>query len=286
MSLIIDNLTKNYGKIQALDNVSMELDTGIYGLLGPNGAGKSTLIKLLTDNVKRESGNILYNGSDILKLGKEYRRKLGYMPQQQGYYKDFSAITFLMYIANLKGIKRKEAKEIVNELLARFNLYENRNNKVGNFSGGMKQRLILAQALIGNPEILILDEPTAGVDPKERITIRNHISEIGKDRIVMIATHIVSDIEAIAKQIILMNKGHIIHKKTAAELINDIVPMVYETTVAQCEVDKIKNITMVSNLRYTEEGVNIKIIDKNPPEEYKWTKGIATLEDVYLYNFN
>ena len=183
MKLEIKELSKNYGKIQALDKVSMELENGIYGLLGPNGAGKSTLINLLTDNVKRESGQILWDGVEILKLGKSYRNILGYMPQEQGYYEDFTAGTFLMYMAQIKGMKKKEAKKKTKELLRIVNLETNRNDKIGGFSGGMKQRLMLAQALLNDPKILILDEPTAGVDPQERIRIRNFISQIAKDKI-------------------------------------------------------------------------------------------------------
>ena len=174
MKLEIKNLSKNYGNIQALCNVSMELDNGIYGLLGPNGAGKSTLINLITDNIKREKGEICWNGKDILKLGKQYRNVLGYMPQEQGYYEEFTAGAFIMYMAKVKGLNRVKIKERMEELLTTVNLQDNRHEKIGSFSGGMKQRLMLIQALLNDPKVLILDEPTAGVDPQERIKIRNY----------------------------------------------------------------------------------------------------------------
>lgn len=218
MKLEIKDLSKSYGDVQALKSVNLCLEPGIYGLLGPNGAGKSTLINLLTDNVKRDEGQILWNGTEILKLGKAYRKLLGYMPQQQGCYEDFSALAFLIYIGQLKGMSKKEAQQKGMELLKCVNLEEVAYKKIGEFSGGMKQRLLLAQALLNDPKILILDEPTAGVDPLERIRIRNYISEIAADKIVILATHIVSDVEAIAKEIILLKKGEVIQEKVSGNL--------------------------------------------------------------------
>lgn len=201
------NLNKKFRDVNALNNVSYEFHNGIYGLLGPNGAGKSTLINTITDNIKRDSGQILWNGKEILELNKEYRKILGYMPQQQGYYGEFSAYAFMMYLAELKGMKKKEAGARVDELLAEVNMYEYRNKPLGKMSGGMKQRVLLAQALLGNPHLLILDEPTAGVDPQERVRIRNYIKSIANDKIVLLSTHIISDIETIADEVIIMNHG-------------------------------------------------------------------------------
>lgn len=285
MMLEIKNLTKNYGNITALQDVTITLDNGIYGLLGPNGAGKSTLISLLTDNLKREKGEILYNGTEILKLGRKYRNDLGYMPQQQGYYEELSAGAFLIYMAQLKGMKKKEASDRVSELLDNVNLSEFRNKKMGSFSGGMKQRILLAQALLNDPKVLVLDEPTAGVDPKERIGIRNFISEIAKDRIVLLATHIVSDVESIAKEILLLKKGNIIRKGTPYSLIEEVQPYVKEIYIQPEELPQIQEKFAISNLRYSREGLAIKVITKENTEPFQVTDTTANLEDVYLYYF-
>lgn len=285
MKLEINNLSKNYGKIQALREINLVLEDGVYGLLGPNGAGKSTLIHLLTDNLPRDTGTILWDGQDILKLGKQYRSILGYMPQQQGYYEDFPAGAFLMYMAKLKGMDRNAAVKRTAELLSVVNLEEHRNEKIGTFSGGMKQRLLLAQALLNDPKLLILDEPTAGVDPQERIRIRNFISEIASGRIVIVATHIVSDVEAIAKEVILMKKGEIIEKDVPFQLIEKVNKNVYEIEVAQEQLEEIQNRYIVSNLRHTAGGLAAKVIVQNMPEDFTGKEAEANLEDVYLYYF-
>ena len=215
MELELKELSKSYGSVKALNKISYTFKPGIYGILGANGAGKSTMINLITDNVSRDSnngGNILYDGEDILKLGKKFRAIVGYMPQQQGFYEDFSPKAFLKYMAEVKGLKRKneEGKSVaqqIDELLEVVNLTSVAYKKIGGFSGGMKQRVLLAQALLGNPKVLILDEPTAGLDPKERIGIRNYIAELSKDKIILFATHVVSDIECIADKVIPCKKG-------------------------------------------------------------------------------
>lgn len=222
MQLQINQLSKKYGEQYALNSVNLTLTDGIYGILGANGAGKSTMINLLTDNIKRQQGDILFGGTEILKLGKEFRSQVGYMPQQQGLYDQFSGYAFLYYIAELKGIPKKKAKEEIQELLKTVNLEIDAHRKLGGYSGGMKQRILLAQALLGNPSILILDEPTAGLDPKERIRLRTFIGELSKNKIVLIATHIVSDIESIAKEIILMKKGQIVKVDTPTNLIHSL----------------------------------------------------------------
>lgn len=286
MKLQIDELSKNYGDIQALDKVSMEMENGIYGLLGPNGAGKSTLINLLTDNVKRKSGHILWDGTEILKLGKAYRDILGYMPQEQGYYEDFTAGAFLMYMARVKGLKKKEAKERTEHLLKIVNLEANRNNKIASFSGGMRQRLMLAQALLNDPKILILDEPTAGVDPQERIRIRNFISQIAKDKIVILATHIISDVEAIAKEIVLLKKGKIIGKGTPEQLLTTLDSKVFEIYADKKDLEKLQEGYIISNLKNSKEGVMARVIGEKPSSEYTYNETAASLEDLYLYYFN
>lgn len=286
MELEVKNLSKNYGKVQALSDVSLILEPGIYGLLGPNGAGKSTLINLLTDNVKRESGEICWNGNEIQKMGKSYRQILGYMPQQQGCYDEFSAGAFLMYLGRLKGLTKKELQKRTEELLALVNLSEYRNERIGGFSGGMKQRLLLAQSLLNDPKLLILDEPTAGVDPQERIRIRNFISELADNKIVLLATHIVSDVEAIAKEIILMKDGRIIKKGTPYELIYDVQKKVYEIHIEQNLLPKVQSEYVISNLRHIESGLAVKIISEDIPTEYSPKPAQANLEDVYLYHFH
>lgn len=286
MGLEIRELSKNYGEMQALKGVTITFENGIYGLLGPNGAGKSTLMNLLTDNLHRENGTILWNGEEIRTLGKDYRNILGYMPQQQGYYEDFSAEAFLMYMGRLKGMNAKHAKERTLELLSVVNLEKERRQRIGGFSGGMKQRLLLAQALLNNPKLLILDEPTAGVDPQERIRIRNFISEIAKERIVIVATHIVSDVESIAKEVILMRKGEIIDAASPYELLEKVKDNVYEICISQDQLAQVQQSYVISNLRYTVDGLAVKVITQKPPEEFKYERAVPNLEDVYLYHFD
>lgn len=222
MELVIENLTKKYGEKVALRDFCYTFTPGIYGILGANGAGKSTLMNLITDNVKRDEGQILWNGTDVLKLGSSFRALLGYMPQQQGMYQDFSARAFLRYMADVKGIKRKQANAQIEELLELVNLKEDAHKKLGGFSGGMRQRVLLAQALLGEPQILILDEPTAGLDPKERLRLRQYIADLAENRIVFLTTHIVSDIESIAADVLLMKDGQLIKHGSPEELIDEV----------------------------------------------------------------
>lgn len=221
MILEIKELTKTYGNLVALDSFSAKLECGIYALLGVNGAGKSTLMGLMTDNIARESGTIFLDGKDILELGSEYRRMLGYMPQRQALCEDFTPLEFLTYIAELKEIKRKDAKEQIENLLKIVNLFSVRNKRIRGFSGGMKQRVLLAQALLGNPRILILDEPTVGLDPRERNHFRNYLKEMAKGKIILYATHVVSDIESIADEAIIMKEGKILAQGTISELVKN-----------------------------------------------------------------
>ena len=219
MELRIEHLTKEYGEKVALRDFSYTFKPGIYGILGANGAGKSTLMNLITDNVKRTEGQILWYGTDILKLGKRFRGNLGYMPQQQGMYNDFSARAFLRYMAQIKEIPKKQADAQIELLLELVNLREDAHKKVGGFSGGMRQRVLLAQALLGDPKILILDEPTAGLDPRERLRLRQYISDLSQDRIVFLTTHIVSDIESIAGDVLLMKQGELVRHGAPEALI-------------------------------------------------------------------
>ena len=219
MKLELKNLTKRYGDLTALDDLSISFEPGIYGILGANGAGKSTMMSLITDNIKRDEGSITFDGKEILELGDRFRSVLGYMPQQQGIYEAMTARSFVTYMGRLKGIKGAQLRRQAEEVLKLTNLSEVQHKKTGGFSGGMKQRVLLAQALLGDPKVLLLDEPTAGLDPKERVRIRNFIKELAKDRIVLLATHIVTDIESIADQVLLMKKGRLINVDTPQALI-------------------------------------------------------------------
>lgn len=222
MKLEMKGLTKRYGQICALDQFSYTFSKGIYGLLGANGAGKSTLMKMIADTIPRSGGSICFDGTDILKLGKTFRGKVGYMPQQQGVFGKMTPVTFLFYMAELKGISKKESQNEIPGLLELVNLQKEAHYRLEGFSGGMKQRVLLAQALLGNPSVLLLDEPTAGLDPGERIRIRSYISKLAKNKIVLLSTHIVSDVEKCADVILLMTKGKLIAKGTPKALIESV----------------------------------------------------------------
>lgn len=283
MQLEIKKLKKVYGKKMALDDYTVILQEGIYGVLGENGAGKSTLMNLITDNIKRTSGEILYNGTDIIKLGKNFRKVLGFMPQQQGIYENMTAQTFLYYIAEIKGISKKNAQLETEHLLKATNLYEVRHKKLGEFSGGMKQRVLLAQALLGDPKVLILDEPTAGLDPKERIRIRNFISSLSRDRIILYATHIVSDIESISDKIIMMKKGHLIGMDTPSNLMSSLKNKVKIISCKDDEIEKMQKIYKIGNIFKRDNVTYIRVIGDDLPDEGEFIDGHISLDDVYLY---
>lgn len=216
--LEIHKVTKQYKDKLALDQVSLELEPGVYGLLGPNGAGKSTLMNIISGNLKPTGGEVRWEGKEIRSLGARYRSLLGYAPQQQGMYEHFSGMRFLSYMAALKGIPGKEQPAEIERVLRFVNLWDVRKRSVSNYSGGMKQRILIAQAVLGNPKCIILDEPTAGLDPRERVRIREQIHALSGDRIILVSTHVVSDIEPIAAEILLLKSGHLAGRGTVEEL--------------------------------------------------------------------
>ena len=283
MQLELIDLTKRYGDFVALDHMNITFTAGIYGILGANGAGKSTMMNLLTDNISRSNGKILYDGTDILKLGKDFRKILGYMPQQQGFYEHMTAQTFLYYMADLKGIPKRQAAQEIDDLLDATNLSDVRHKKLGGYSGGMKQRVLLAQALLGDPKVVILDEPTAGLDPKERIRIRNFISAMSRNRIILLATHIVSDIESISDQILMMKKGQMVGMGTPGELIESVADKVKEMSCSPEELDRVQEQYKVGNIFQRHGETWVRIIGDNLSTEGQYVEDHLSLEDVYLY---
>ena len=220
MILELYNVTQRYGKKIALNSISYKFTVGVYGILGINGAGKSTLMYLLTDSIRRTKGKILYNGLDIIQLGASYRQVLGYMPQRQGFYENFTAWDYLSYLARLKAIPKNTIEERINYVLQTTNLVEQGGYKIRSLSGGMRQRLLFAQAILNDPRVLILDEPTVGLDPNERMQMRAHIAELGKSRIVLVSTHIISDLEGCASQFLIMKKGKLIAEGTQQKILD------------------------------------------------------------------
>ena len=286
MEITISHLTKRFGDKTALDDVSLVLDSGVHALLGPNGAGKSTLINILTDSIVRDQGEVLCNDHEITKLGAKYRELLGYMPQQQRLYENYTAEEFLKYMAAVKGIAPATAGKQIAELLQVVNLWEVRRKKVGGFSGGMKQRVLLAQALLGNPRLLILDEPTAGLDPSERINIRNYIAAVAQKMIVLFATHVVSDIECIAKDVILIRDGRICQKGTPVELIESIQGKVGELPCDLDCLEKLQERYCTGNVYQRREGLRVRIVGDELPEGCLPVRDSIDLEDVYMYYIN
>lgn len=284
MELSIDRLTKQYGKKIAVDCVSASFQPGLYGLLGANGAGKTTLMRMLCAVLESTSGEVLMDKREVTAMGADYRNILGYLPQEFGYYPNYTAVDFLLYIAALKGIPRNIAKRRVAELLEVVGLETVAGKRLKTFSGGMKQRVGIAQALLNQPKILILDEPTAGLDPKERVRFRNLLADYAGDKIVILSTHIVSDIEAIADKVLLMKKGRFILQGTIPELIRKADGKVWELTVFPEEARKWQNESVVANLRHEGDQVVLRILSDTIPDG-RAVPCEASLEDMYLYYF-
>jgi len=275
--LAVNHVTKKYGNFTALEDINIEFTNGVYGLLAPNGGGKTTLIKMLVTLLFPTSGEILWDGVEITRLGEEYRDVLGYLPQDFGYYKNQSPRQFLGYLAALKGIDRMTAKKKVPELLQLVGLGDVMDKKMRKFSGGMIQRVGIAQAMLNDPKILILDEPTAGLDPKERVRFRNLISELAKDRIVILSTHIVSDIETVANRIIMLKDHKLLCNDTHSDICKILQDKVFETW-------NIENVTQphfILTQRQEDGRTLVRFVCETGCPEAKAVT--PNLEDVFLY---
>lgn len=286
MELCLSGIKKSYnnGKTYAVDGVTATFTPGVYGLLGPNGAGKSTLMNIITQNLKTNSGTVTLDGVPIDHMGADYRSLLGYMPQQQTLYDDFTGERFLWYMAALKGLDKKQAKEAVSRTLDVVNLREERYKKLKSYSGGMKQRVLIAQALLNDPKLLIMDEPTAGLDPKERIRIRNFISEVSKDKIVLLSTHVVSDVEFISKEILVMRSGQIRARGTPQSLLDGMNGRVFEVLVTPEEQAAYEGAGYkLSNIMLTQDRICLRIVSDIRPQIGQVRAVYPNLEDVYLY---
>ena len=286
MELSLDRLTKHYKTKIAVDCISATMTPGVYGLLGANGAGKTTLIRMLCGILEPTSGDVLYNGHSIFEMGDAYRNLLGYLPQEFGYYPNYTAQEFLLYISALKGIPSRTAKKRTFALLETVGLENVATKKIKTFAGGMKQRLGIAQALLNNPKILVLDEPTAGLDPKERVRLRNILSDFASDKIVLLSTHIVSDIEAIADEVFLMKKGTFILNGSIEEIVSYAKGKVWELTVPEHDLKKWELRYTVANLHHSDRGfVTLRIVSDERPS-LEAIPCMATLEDLYLSFFS
>lgn len=284
MELKLDDLTKKFGSFTVVDHISLTMTNGVYGLLGINGAGKTTLMRMLCTLLRPTEGNIYCNGSDIFEMDGEYRRLLGYLPQEFGFYPEFTVHDYLLYIATLKGIRPAVARKRVRELIAKVGLTNVAGKKMKKLSGGMKRRAGIAQAMLNDPKILILDEPTAGLDPNERIRFRNLISELSEERLVLLSTHIVSDVEYIANEIWLMGEGTILHRGSLEEIIASMPENVWECSVKKDQIAAFMCKYKISNMKTEPEGATLRIISRDRPAESA-KRTVASLEDVFLYYF-
>ena len=284
MELQMVNLTKRFRDFKAVDDMNIRITNGVYGLLGVNGAGKTTLMRMICTLLTPTSGQILCDGKDIQKMEGEYRNLLGYLPQEFGFYPEFTVKDYLLYIASLKGIRPIVAKKRVKKLLEQVGLSKAANKKMKKLSGGMKRRVGIAQAILNNPKILILDEPTAGLDPTERVRFRNLISELSEERIVILSTHIVSDVEYIANEIWLMKNGRLVQRGSLNDVLDSMPEKVWSLVTSQAEATKFTKQYKVSNMKADRDGVELRIISAQQPCAYAEVVQ-PNLEDVFLYYF-
>lgn len=284
MELEMNNLTKKFGDFTAVKQLNLSMTRGVYGLLGKNGAGKTTFMRMLCTLLTPTEGNILCDGRDIFKMEGEYRKLLGYLPQDFGFYTEFTVRDYLLYIASIKGLPPAVAKKRTKELLAAVGLEKYAGRKMKKLSGGMKRRAGIAQAMMNHPKILILDEPTAGLDPNERIRFRNLISEFSEDRLVLLSTHIVSDVEYIANDIWLMNEGEIVRQGTPKQITESMKQKVWECLVEKRAVPLLARQYKISNMKADTQGVQVRVIAGEKPAEYA-KEAVPSLEDAFLYYF-
>ena len=282
MELKISKLTKRYKNKTALDGIDLTLGNGVYALLGPNGAGKSTLMNIIVGLLRQTNGSVTFDGREILSLGADYRTRLGFMPQDTGFYPSFTGEEMMRYFAAVKGMKK--ARHEIDELLEFVNLTDDKKRKCGEYSGGMKRRLGIAAALLGGPDILVFDEPTAGLDPKERMRFRNILSRIGRGKLLLIATHIVSDIESISDNVILLDGGKVVKSGTLAEVISSAEGCVWELECEDGFADEYALLHTNSAIIKTGGGTRLHIVQSSKPFENAVSVS-PTLEDVYMLRF-
>lgn len=284
MKLKLNDISKMYGAFYALKDISVTLENGVYGILGANGAGKTTLINILIGVIQENSGFILLDGKNIKKMGTDYLDKIGYLPQYPQFYPNFKMREFLDYMCCIKGISKKQRRERIDFAIEQVNLQEHEKKRIRELSGGMRQRLGIAQAILNNPEILVLDEPTAGLDPGERIRFRNIISRLSKDRMVMVATHIVSDIEYIANEVLILQNGCLVQKGTIEELCAEVEGKVWQLSLEEKDVSGFVNRFLVANMKREGNKISMRIISDDKPDEMAvYIK--PQLEDVFLLVF-
>lgn len=284
MTIQFENISKKYKNKLALNQFSTTLTPGIYGLLGANGAGKTTLINILVGVLPRSNGRISVDGTDVEKLGKDFLKKVGYLPQYPQFYRDFTVNEFLMYMCALKGIPHMTAKQRIQDLLSGVNLYDAMNCKIGALSGGMRQRVGIVQAMLGNPGLLILDEPTAGLDPQERIRFRNLITRFAENRIVLLATHIVSDVDAIANEVLILKEGKLIKQGVPEQLCEELKHKTWEITLSEDQSLSTFDQYAISKLQRNGTKLHIRILSDTKPA-WNAVQVQASLEDVFLYYF-
>lgn len=284
MEIQFKNISKKYGEQFALNSINTTLTAGVYGLLGPNGSGKTTLINIMVGILEADNGTVFFNGEDVKKMGTRYLDNIGYLPQDPMFYRNFRSEEFLEYMCVLKNIPKNQISERIKEVLEFVNLTDAYKKKVGSLSGGMRQRLGVAQAILNRPKILILDEPTAGLDPVERIRLRNLISKLSKDKLVLVATHIVPDVEYIAKEIIVLKKGKLITQGTPKKLIDSISTKVWNITLDESQVESYMEQFLVGNIKQVGDKYHLKVISEDKPVGTA-NSVVPTLEDVFYSIF-
>jgi ABC-type multidrug transport system ATPase subunit len=288
LELLIENVSKRYkgSDFYALRDLTLDIGPGILGLLGPNGAGKSTLMRIIATITKPTHGTVSWNGADIAQQPDEIRAVLGYLPQDFGVYPNLNADEFLRYMAAIKGVDPNSAKERIEDLLAFVNLIEARKRPLGEYSGGMKQRIGIAQALLNDPRILIVDEPTVGLDTEGRVRFRHLLAELAGDRVVILSTHIVSDVEAAANEIAIINRGHLLVRSSPEELLRSVEGKVWDWVIPSAELTDAKQSHLISSILRRGDGLHTRVVAETSPAEEAQPASSPTLEEAYLYSIS